>query len=202
MFSLQMFIIRWIYAFSDYLSEVIDDILHNNWFVDMFFLSFGGMVCWLFHWHIFGGLQAWDDASSISYLLCSVHLVWNCGHPGLQVRSCSCIKLVVFFCTDISLCISFGGKQINIFFVFVATPARITRLKRKQKMGRGQKMGHQELAVLQGKNAEFISTWNKSRIDHHMSSLLLFNCYFLAEVPGRTLWRWQSWRISRTWATW
>uniref|UniRef100_H3C2K7 DnaJ homolog subfamily C member 16 n=1 Tax=Tetraodon nigroviridis TaxID=99883 RepID=H3C2K7_TETNG len=26
-----MFIIRWIYAFSDYLSEVIDDILHNNW---------------------------------------------------------------------------------------------------------------------------------------------------------------------------
>ncbi|TNM86500.1 hypothetical protein fugu_006730 [Takifugu bimaculatus] len=26
-----VFLIRWIYAFSDYLSEVIDDILHNNW---------------------------------------------------------------------------------------------------------------------------------------------------------------------------
>lgn len=35
-----MFIIRWIYAFSDYLSEVIDDILHNNWFVDIFLFVF------------------------------------------------------------------------------------------------------------------------------------------------------------------
>lgn len=40
-----MFIIRWIYAFSDYLSEVIDDILHNNWFVDIFLLSFGMIIC-------------------------------------------------------------------------------------------------------------------------------------------------------------
>lgn len=29
--SLQMFLIRWIYAAYDYLSEIIDDVLHNNW---------------------------------------------------------------------------------------------------------------------------------------------------------------------------
>lgn len=29
-----MFAIRWIYASYDYLSEVIDDILHNNWSVE------------------------------------------------------------------------------------------------------------------------------------------------------------------------
>lgn len=28
---LQMFLIRWIYAVYDYLSEIIDDALHNNW---------------------------------------------------------------------------------------------------------------------------------------------------------------------------
>lgn len=39
-------------------------------------------------------------------------------------------------------------------------------------------MGHRELAVLQGKNAEFISTWNKSRLIHDMSSLLLLHCCF------------------------
>lgn len=31
-----MFVIRWIYASYDYLSEVIDDILHNNWWVEIF----------------------------------------------------------------------------------------------------------------------------------------------------------------------
>lgn len=120
MFSLQMFIIRWIYAFSDYLSEVIDDILHNNWFVDMFFLSFGGMVCWLFHWHIFGGLQAWDDASSISYLLCSVHLVWNCGHPGLQVRKTNIavvLNLWVFLYGYFSLHLVWGENKLTFFCV-------------------------------------------------------------------------------------
>lgn len=29
-----MFAIRWIYASYDYLSKVIDDILHNNWSVE------------------------------------------------------------------------------------------------------------------------------------------------------------------------
>lgn len=29
--QLQMFLIRWIYAVYDYLSEIIDDVLHNNW---------------------------------------------------------------------------------------------------------------------------------------------------------------------------
>ena len=28
-----MFIIRWIYSSYDYLTEVVDDILHNNWYV-------------------------------------------------------------------------------------------------------------------------------------------------------------------------
>lgn len=32
-----MFVIRWIYASYDYLSEVIDDILHNNWYVKCIF---------------------------------------------------------------------------------------------------------------------------------------------------------------------
>lgn len=28
---LQIFVIRWVCASYDYLSEVVDDILHNNW---------------------------------------------------------------------------------------------------------------------------------------------------------------------------
>lgn len=160
------------------------------------------LIVSLTHLWWFTGVR-WCLFYLLSSLLCSSCLeLWSSRPSGQEHKYCSCIKLVGFF-VRIFLCAScLGENKLTFFFVFAATPVRITRLKRKQKMGRGQKMGHRELAVLQGKNAEFISTWNKSRIDHHMSSLLLFNCYFLAEVPGRTLWRSQSWRISRTWATW
>lgn len=72
-----------------------------------------------------------------------------------------------------------------IFCVFVATPVRITRLKQKQKMEQGQKMGHRELAALRGKNAEFISTSDKSRIDQDMSHLLLLKLLLSSRAPRK-----------------
>lgn len=33
----------------------------------------------------FDDLQAGNDASSVPHLLRFIHLVWNCGHPSLQV---------------------------------------------------------------------------------------------------------------------
>lgn len=111
-----------------------------------------------------------------------------------EYKHCSCIKpAFLFFCfTDFRCAFHLGKKQNNFFCVFVVTQARITRLRRKPKMGRGQKMGHRELAELRGKNAEFISTWIKSWVGFDVPGLLCSNCYLLAELPGRTLWRSQS----------
>lgn len=114
-----MFIIRWIYAFSDYLSEVIDDILHNNWFVCIFKLV--GLFlegCLL---NVFLAQQARDDASSVSYLLCFVHLVWNCGHPGLQVR-------------EATTSFVFGWGR-NESFVFCSDSSEDNQTKAKAKEG-------------------------------------------------------------------
>ncbi|PWA33000.1 hypothetical protein CCH79_00016851, partial [Gambusia affinis] len=55
----QMFVVRWIYASYDYLSEVIDDILHNNWremmpllslIFSALFILFGTVVIQAFRW--------------------------------------------------------------------------------------------------------------------------------------------------------
>ncbi|MEQ2245478.1 hypothetical protein ILYODFUR_028485 [Ilyodon furcidens] len=54
-----MFVVRWIYASYDYLSEVIDDILHNNWremmpllslIFSALFILFGTVVIQAFRW--------------------------------------------------------------------------------------------------------------------------------------------------------
>lgn len=72
------------------------------------------IICCLLLWHIFNGLQAWNDASSFPYLLCFVHLVWNCGYPGLQVRKHHHFIPKLIFCTHFSVHCIWQNKKIQV----------------------------------------------------------------------------------------